>query len=121
MSNKFKVKKKLVSIILALALGAQPLASLPMNVFAGTGKTGVMKAPEIKLNPAIMKMKVGQKIDTSKYEVKNSIAFSVGGDGEAVGSDGRVSKPGIICVTDKKTGKDKYVVADAPSVVSYFL
>ncbi len=48
MSNKFKLKKKLVSIALALALGVQPLASFPMNVFAGTGKNGVMTAPRIE-------------------------------------------------------------------------
>ncbi len=48
MFSKFKVKKKLVSIALALALAAQPLASFPMNVFAGTGKTGVQTAPRIQ-------------------------------------------------------------------------
>ncbi len=47
MYNKFKVKKKVISIALALALAAQPLASFPMNVFAGTGKKGVMTAPEL--------------------------------------------------------------------------
>ena len=48
MYNKFKVKKKVISIALALALAAQPLATLPMNVFAGTGKNGVIKAPKTK-------------------------------------------------------------------------
>ena len=47
MYNKFKVKKKVISIALALALAAQPLCSFSMNAFAGTGKTGVMKAPEL--------------------------------------------------------------------------
>ena len=45
MHNKFKVKKKLISIALTLVLAAQPLVTLPMNVFAGTGKNGVIKAP----------------------------------------------------------------------------
>ena len=48
MSNKFKLKKKLVSIALALVLAAQPLASLPMNVFAGTDKNNLIMAPRIE-------------------------------------------------------------------------
>ena len=48
MFSKFKVKKKLVSIALALVLAAQPLATLPMNVFAGTDKNNLMMAPRIE-------------------------------------------------------------------------
>ena len=48
MRNKFKLKKKLISIALALALAAQPLASFPMNVFAGTDKNKLIMAPRIE-------------------------------------------------------------------------
>ena len=70
MSNKFKVKKKLVSIALALALAAQPLASLPMNVFAGTGKNGVIKAPEL-----VKSVKIKDKSEMPRvvfYDAKSS-------------------------------------------------
>ena len=48
MSNKFKLKRKLISIALALVLAAQPLASFPMNVFAGTGKNSILTAPRMQ-------------------------------------------------------------------------
>ncbi len=71
MRNKFKLKKKLASIALALVLAAQPLASLPMNVFAGTGKTGVITAP---LKADFKELNKGQ-IVSSKYIVSKSVAF----------------------------------------------
>ena len=48
MFSKFKLKKKLVSIALALVLAAQPLATLPMNVLAGTDKNKIIMAPRIE-------------------------------------------------------------------------
>ena len=45
MHNKFKVKKKLISIALALVMTSSQIATFPMNVFAGTGKNDVIKAP----------------------------------------------------------------------------
>ena len=116
-----KIKRKLVSLMLAASFVGSPLATFPMQVFAGTGSNGVMKAPTIKLNPALLKMQIGSKIDSAKYEVKDSVAFSVGGNGKVVSEDGTVSSAGIICVTDKKTGVEKYVVSDAPSVINYVL
>ncbi len=121
MYNKFKIIKKIISIALALIMAASPVATFPMQVFAGTGSNGVIKAPTIKLNPALLKMQIGSKIDSSKYEVKDSVAFSVGGNGKVVSEDGTVSSAGIICVTDKETGVEKYVVSDAPSVINYVL
>ena len=121
MYNKFKIIKKIISIALALIMAASPVATFPMQVFAGTGSNGVIKAPTIKLNPALLKMQIGSKIDSAKYEVKDSVAFSVGGSGKVVSEDGTVSSAGIICVTDKETGVEKYVVSDAPSVINYVL
>lgn len=47
MYNKFKVKKKIISIALALVMASSSIASLPMHVFAGTGENGVIKASEL--------------------------------------------------------------------------
>ena len=43
-----KIKRKFVSLILAASLAVSSLAAFPMNVFAGTGKNGVIKAPKTK-------------------------------------------------------------------------
>ena len=44
-----KIKRKFLSLMLAASLAGSSLASLPMNnVFAGTGKNGVIKAPKAK-------------------------------------------------------------------------
>ena len=72
MYNKFKVKKKVISIALALALAAQPLATLPMNVFAGTGKNGVytLNGLKIKNTPSkkVQFFKSGAEICALKLE-----------------------------------------------------
>ena len=47
MHNKFKIIKKIISIALALVMASSSIASLPMNVFAGTGKNGVTTAPKM--------------------------------------------------------------------------
>ncbi len=39
-----KIKRKLVSLMLAASFVGSPLATFPMQVFAGTGSNGVMKA-----------------------------------------------------------------------------
>ena len=72
MYNKFKVKKKVISIALALALATQPLTTLPMNVFAGTGKNGVytLNGLKIKNTPSkkVQFFKSGAEICALKLE-----------------------------------------------------
>ena len=56
-----KIKRKFVSLMLAASLAGSPLATFPMNVFAGTGKTGVIKAPE---------MEQQQQLEAAKAELE---------------------------------------------------
>ena len=128
MSNKFKVKKKLVSIALALFLAAQPLASFPMNVFAGTGKNGVIKAPTVAANfelAKIIELRNGEKFDvndhvtiikpqgaTVSYNVESQTVFS--GSGNLLDDAGQVQNPGIakVKVTVGGVSKEIYVITD---------
>ena len=131
MSNKFKVKKKLVSIALALALGVQPLASLPMNVFAGTGKNGVIMAPTVETNfelDNIIELKAGETFNvndhvtniqpegaTVSYNVESQTVFDSGeGATEVLDVSGTVQKPGIAKVKVAVGGvsKETYIIAD---------
>ena len=112
MRNKFKLKKKLVSIALALALAAQPLASLPMNVFAGTGKTGVMMAP---LKADFKELNKGQSV-SSKYIVSKSVAF-----GEGAVLNGRIVQgPGIVYAQEivGNSMRDVYIIADIKGMLN---
>ena len=43
-----KINRKFISLMLAASLAGSPFATFPMNVFAGTGKNGVIKAPEME-------------------------------------------------------------------------
>ena len=112
MRNKFKLKKKLASIALALVLAAQPLASLPMNVFAGTGKTGVITAP---LKADFKELNKGQ-IVSSKYIVSKSVAF-----GEGAVLNGRsVQGPGIVYAQEivGNSMRDVYIIADIKGMLN---
>ena len=106
MRNKFKLKKKLVSIALALVLAAQPLASLPMNVFAGTGKNGMLTAP---LKADLKELNYGQQV-TSKYIVQKSVDFS----DKKVLSARIVQGPGIVYAKEKVGNlmRDVYIIVD---------
>ncbi len=106
MSNKFKLKKKLVSIALALVLAAQPLASLPMNVFAGTGENGMLTAP---LKADLKELNHGQQV-SSKYIVQKSVDFS----DKNVLSGRVVQAPGIVYAKEKvgNSMRDVYIIAD---------
>ena len=132
MSNKFKLKKKLVSIALALALAAQPLASFPMNVFAGTGKNGVMKAPTIPYsfdldtiielaadaNVAAHAKNIQPQGATVGHEVESQTVF---GDGDTVlDTAGNVINPGIAKIKVKvgDVSKDTYIIADINGILT---
>ena len=112
MSNKFKVKKKLASIALALSLAVQPLSSFPMNVFAGTGKNGVMTAPR---NYDVIEVAVGAFIG-SKYTVnfsKPATAFKDGENASVLCMDGKiVQNPGIVYATGGKVATNTIIIAD---------
>ena len=111
MSNKFKLKKKLVSIALALALAAQPLASFPMNVFAGTGKNGVMEAP---LKADVKELEINHKVGT-KYIVSKSVAFS----DKNVLNGREIQEPGIVYAQEKigSSTRDVYIIADINGIL----
>ena len=128
MSNKFKVKKKVISIALALVLAAQPLCAFPMNVFAGTGKNGVIKAPTVAANfelAKIIELRNGEKFDvndhvkiikpqgaTVSYNVESQTVFS--GSGNLLDDAGQVQNPGIakVKVTVGGVSKEIYVITD---------
>ena len=133
MSNKFKVKKKLVAIVLALALAVQPLCAFPMNVFAGTGKNGVIKAPTVAANfelAKIIELESGAKFDVNKYvtiikpqgatvsyNVESQTVFS--GSGNLLDDSGQVQNPGIakVKVTVNGVSKKTYIVADIEGIL----
>ena len=134
MSNKFKLKKKLVSIALALALAAQPLASFPMNVFAGTGKNGVMKAPTIPYsfdldtiielaadaNVAAHAKNIQPQGATVGHEVESQTVF---GDGDTVlDTAGNVINPGIAKIKVKVGDvlKETYIIADINGILTAY-
>ncbi len=130
MYNKFKVKKKVISIALALALATQPLATLPMNVFAntppmnifaytppmnvsaGTGKNGVMVAP---LKADVKELNKGQKLKT-EYIVSKSVAFS----DENVLNGSEIQGPGIVYAKEKvdNSMRDVYIIADINGILN---
>ena len=112
MRNKFKLKKKLVSIALALVLAAQPLASLPMNVFAGTGENGMLTAP---LKADLKELNPGQQIK-SKYIVQKSVDFS----DKKVLSARVVQAPGIVYAKEKigNSMRDVYIIADLNGILN---
>ena len=137
MYNKFKVKEKLISIALALALAAQPLATQPMNVFAGEGKNDVIKASTVATNFDIAniielvkngKFNVETHVQnitpegaTVNYTVESQTAFSdETGDAAVLDTDGNVQKPGIakVTVTVKDVSKETYVIADINGILS---
>ena len=133
MSNKFKVKKKLVAIVLALALAVQPLCAFPMNVFAGTGKNGVIKAPTLAANfdiDKIIELESGAKFDVNKYvtiispqgatvsyNVESQTVFS--GSGNLLDDAGQVQNPGIakVKVTVGGVSKETYIIADINGIL----
>ena len=133
MSNKFKVKKKLVSIALALALGVQPLASLPMNVFAGTGKNGVIMAPTVETNfelDNIIELKAGETFNVNNYvkniqpqganvnyQFESLLAFEAGA---VLVDDGKVTNPWIakVKVTVGVVSKETYIIANINGILN---
>ncbi len=136
MSNKFKLKKKLVSIALALALGVQPLASFPMNVFAGTGKNGVQEAPTVAYSfdiDNIIELAADAKFDvaahaknitpqdaTVNYTVESQTVFSNNANDAVLDNDGKVIKPGIakVKVEIGSVSKETYVIADINGILT---
>ena len=136
MFSKFKVKKKLVSIALALALAAQPLASFPMNVFAGTGKNGVMVAPTITYSfdlDNIIELAANTKFDaaahaknitpqdaTVNYTVESQTVFSNNANDAVLDNDGKVIKPGIakVKVEIGSVSKETYIIADINGILT---
>ena len=135
MRNKFKVKKKLVAIALALVLAAQPLCAFPMNVFAGTGKNGVIKAPTVAVNfelAKIIELRNGEKFDvndhvtiikaqdaTVSYTVESQTVFS--GSGNLLDDSGQVQNPGIakVKVTVGGASKETYIIADINAMLKF--
>ncbi len=111
MRNKFKLKKKLISIALALALATQPLTTLPMNVFAGTGENGMLTAP---LKADLKELNYGQQIK-SKYIVQKSVDFS----DKKVLSARIVQAPGIVYAKEKigNSMRDVYIIADINEIL----
>ena len=141
MYNKFKVKKKIISIALALAMTASSVANLPMNVFAGTvypgkRKSAATKAPHvvydfdiknvIELRPGEM-FNVNEHVKnirpqgaTVSYTVESQTVFAAGDDQwlEVISDKGQVRKPGIarVRVEVGDVYKYTYIVAGSESI-----
>ena len=127
MYNKFKVKKKIISIALALVLAVQPFASFPMNAFAGNSFAGKRKNFDID---NIIELGNGEIFDvgvhvknikpqgaTASYSVESQTVF---GEGNAVlDEDGKVINPGILKVKVEVGGvsKETYVIADIGGIL----
>ena len=141
MYNKFKVKKKIISIALALAMTASSVANLPMNAFAGTVYAGKRKnaattAPHVVYDfdiKNVIELRPGQTFNVNYY-VRNiqpqgaSVSYTVGSqtafvDGKNVfDADGKVQNPGLAKakVTVGNVSKEAYVVAaDMNKILSY--
>ena len=143
MYNKFKVKKKIISIALALVLAVQSLASLPMNAFAGNAFAGKRKSFGIdniigsEANEQIVESQTDFADDenvldfdvsnyvknitpqgaTASYTVESQTAFA---DGENVlDEDGKVINPGIakVKVTVNGVSKKTCTIADISGIL----
>ena len=142
MYNKFKVKKKIISIALALIMTASSVASLPMNAFAGTVYAGKRKNAATTASPYVVydfdienviRLDSGRTFDvnyrvenvrpqgaTVSYTVESQTAFV---DGKNVfDADGKVQNPGLakVKVTVGNVSKEAYIVAgDVNEILSY--
>ena len=130
MYNKFKVKKKIISIALAIALAAQPLATFPMNVFAGNALGGKKKVDSGFEVDNIVELEANKQFDvndyvknikpqgaTVSYTVESQNAFS-GGE-NVLDEDGKVINSGIakVKVTVNGVSKKTYIVADIEGIL----
>ena len=133
MYNKLRVKKKVISIALALVLSASLVAGLPMNVFAMNGKSGVATATHVvydfdiknvielangeTFNAANHVQNVNPASATASYSVKHQTVF---GDGQWVlDGDGKVQKPGIaeVEVQVGSASKSTYIIANIDGIL----
>ena len=115
MASKFK--KKIVSMALAICMAASPIATLPMNVFAGSGGNNGGTA---KKAFDVVESAKNDTIDT-KYTLdteKQPFSF---GNGDVL--DGKtVKNPGIVYAVDKTDNTDiaetTYIIADVDGMLN---
>ena len=98
---RYKVKRAIVAMALAFSMATSPVACLPMNVFAGGGKTGGEVSPAAY---TVKKIGKGDAI-ASDVTVKKSISLS----GDSVLADGKATNSGIILAEDKD-GKPELII-----------
>ena len=115
-SMKQKIKKAIISMVLAFSLTAQPFCTFSMNVFAGTDTAGSNDAPAKRI---VAEAAIGSAIDTS-YNVDGiNESFSFAGNGTKVLDGSTVKNPGIV-YAKKGSGDEQqtvYIIADINGIL----
>ena len=138
MYNKFKVKKKIISIALALVMTASSVASLPMNVFAGNVYPGKQKNAATTASPHVVydfdiknviELDSGQTFNLNDHVTNirpQGAAFEyvieyLFANTEIFDIDRKVINPGIakFKVDVGNVSKEAYIVADINGILAY--
>ncbi len=136
MYNKSKVKKKIISIALALVMTASSVASLPMNVFAGTVYAGKQKNAATTASPHVVydfDIKNVIELDSGQTFNLNDHVTNIRPQGaafeyvieylfdntEIFDIDRKVIKPGLAKVTVDvgNVSKKTYIIADINGIL----
>ena len=138
MYNKFKVKKKIIYIALALVMTASSVASLPMNVFAGNVYPGKQKNAATTASPHVVydfdiknviELDSGQTFNLNDHVTNirpQGAAFEyvieyLFANTEIFDIDRKVINPGIakFKVDVGNVSKEAYIVADINGILAY--
>ena len=116
MASKFK--KKIISMALAICMAASPIATLPMNVFAGSGSNN---GGTTKKAFGVVSLAKNNTIDNI-YTLDNSKQPFKFGDGDVLDASKKVVNPGIVYAKDEtdnvEVAEKTYIIADVDGMLN---